>query len=99
MVERFTEPEPNVIESSEGFSIRVLGRTGMRYSRGSRSIWINSEVLARPKAIAMAKGSIRLWEGDGPSEVTAAERDEIADNIKRAFDACGYELEIHEPFD
>jgi hypothetical protein len=31
--------------------------------------------------------------------VTKAERDEVADDIKRAFDACGYDLEIHEPFD
>ena len=99
MDERFTEPEANVIESSAGFSIRVLGRTGMRYSRGARSIWIDSEVLARPKAMAMAKGSIRFWEGDAPGEVTKSERDEIADDIRRAFEACGYELEIHEPFD
>lgn len=99
MVEKFTEPEANVIESSKGFSIRVLGRTGMRYTRGERSIWIDSEVLARPKAIAMAKGSIRFWEGDDPGEVTMVERDEVTDDIKRAFDACGYELEIHEPFD
>jgi hypothetical protein len=47
----------------------------------------------------MAKGSIRIWEGDQPGEVTIEEREEIADNIERAFAARGYELEIHEPLD
>jgi hypothetical protein len=46
MEEHFSEPEPNVIESSTGFSVRVLGRTGMRYTEGERSVWIDSEVLA-----------------------------------------------------
>ena len=97
--EKFSEPEPNVIESSEGFSVSVLGRTGMRYSEGGRSVCIDSEVLAKPRAIAMSKGSIRLWEGSAGTEVGDHDRDRIAANIKRAFDACGYELEVHEPLD
>jgi hypothetical protein len=44
MTESFSEPEPNVIESSQGFSVRVLGRTGMRYTEGCRSVEIDSEV-------------------------------------------------------
>src|SRR5262249_28259654 len=39
MDEWFSEPEPNVIESStEGFTVKVLGRTGMRYTEGNRSV-------------------------------------------------------------
>jgi hypothetical protein len=49
------EPEPNLIESSAGFSVRVLGRTGMRYIEGGRSVWIDSEVLGKPGAIALHK--------------------------------------------
>jgi hypothetical protein len=99
MHEYFTEPEPNVIESSTGFSVTVLGRTGMRYSEGERSVWIDSEVLATPGAIAMFKETIRAWEGPDHAEVSATERDRIAGNIKRAFDACGYDLQVQEPFD
>lgn len=99
MDEHFTEPEPNVIKSTEGFSVRVLGRTGMRYTEGTRSVWIDSEVLAKPRAIAMFKETIRIWEGPEPEEVSAKDRDRIADNIKRAFEACGYELQVNEPFD
>jgi hypothetical protein len=94
MSEKFSEPEPNVIESSAGFSIKVLGRHGMRYAQGARSVWIYSEFLASPRGIAMSKRSIRTWEGDDPREVTEAERDEIANNIQRAFDACGKDILI-----
>jgi len=99
MEERFAEPEPNVIESTEGFSVKVLGRTGMRYREGTRSVWIDSEVLAKPKAIAMFKETIRFWEEPEPREVSAKDRDRITNNVKRAFEACGYELQVHEPFD
>jgi hypothetical protein len=97
--EHFSEPEPNVIKSSTGFAVRVLGRTGLRYTEGTRSVRIDSEVLAAPRGIAMFKPSIRTWEGPEPRTVTGAERDQIASNIKRAFEACGYELEVQGPFD
>lgn len=99
MDEQFAEPEPNLIESSQGFSVRVLGRTGLRYSEGERSVWIDSEVLASPNGIVLAKGSIRFWEGQDPGEISEQDRDRIAANIKRAFDARGYELQVQEPFD
>jgi hypothetical protein len=99
MAEHFSEPEANLIESSEGFSIRVLGRTGMRYSEAGRSVWIDSEVLAKPVSIVLVKTSIRFWEGDDPASVTNGDRDRIAANIKRGFEAFGYELDVAEPFD
>jgi hypothetical protein len=99
MHEQFSEPEPNVIESSEGFSVRVLSRTGMRYSEGPRFVAIDSEVLARPRSLAMAKESIRVWEGPQPECVSDDDRDRFANNIRRAFEACAYELEVHTPFD
>jgi hypothetical protein len=97
MDEWFAEAEPNVIESNAGFSVGVLGRTGLRYAEGGRSVWIDSEVLAKPGAVALFKDSIRLWEGEGP--VSAADRDRIASNVKRAFEFCGYELQVHESFE
>jgi hypothetical protein len=95
--ERFSEPEPNVIESSSGFSVRVLGRTGMRYTEGGRSVWIDSEVLATPDppTIAMYKDSMKVWEDPAhPEPLTAEEQDTIARNIKRAFECCGYGLDV-----
>jgi hypothetical protein len=97
VAERITEPQPNVIESSAGFSVRVLGRTGLRYQEGGRSVSIDSEVLAKPRAIVMYKDSVKYWEGCDPGKVSDADRDRIADNIKRAFEACGYELQVQVP--
>lgn len=62
MDERFSEPEPNVIESSAGFSVRVLGQTGMRYTEGCRSVEIDS---ATKPEVAMFIGSIRVWKDVG----------------------------------
>ncbi len=97
MEERITAPQPNVINSSAGFSVRVLGRTGLRYEEGGRSVRVDSEVLATPRAIAMYKDSIKYWEGSDPGQVSDADRDRIADNIKRAFEACGYDLRVQVP--
>jgi hypothetical protein len=47
----------------------------------------------------MFKETIRAWEGPDPGAVSATERDRIAGNIKRAFDACGNDLHVQEPFD
>ena len=102
MEERFSEPEPNVIESSSGFSVRVLGRTGLRYTEAGRSVLIDSEVLAtyEPPAIAMYAVSMKLWEGlADPEPVTDEERGKIASNIKRAFESCGYGLQVDGDFD
>lgn len=99
MEEWFSEPEPNLIESNAGFSVRVLGQTGLLYTEGNRSVWINSEVLAKPGAAAMFKDSIKTWEGEGGGPASEADRDRIASNIKRAFEFCGYELEIHTAYD
>jgi hypothetical protein len=88
-----------VIESTAGFSVRVLGRTGLRYAEATRSVWIDSEVLAKPRAIAMFKESIRVWEGPESEEIIPKDIDRIAENIKRAFEACGYELQVQGPFD
>ena len=94
--ERFTEPEPNVIESTAGFSIRVLGRTGLRYSEGDRTAWIDSEVLAAPRSIAIAMMSMKAWDSpSGPEQVTEADRDRVQRNIERAFVGCGYVPRFH----
>src|SRR5260370_31023759 len=85
MKEHFSELEPNVIESSSGLSVRVLGTTALRHMEGTRSVWIDSGVLAKPRAIAMFKETIRTWEEPEPEVVSATERDRIASNIKRGF--------------
>jgi len=57
----FIIPRTNVIESDEGFSIEVLGRTGMMYGKHGKTLFIDSEVLAPGKGIAIFSDSIRDW--------------------------------------
>ena len=97
--ESFHEPEPNLIAGNAGFLVKILGRTGLRYIELDRSVRVDSEVLAKPGAMALFKDSIKMWQGEHPEPVSMADRDRIADNIKRAFEFCGYELQVQEPFD
>lgn len=93
--ERFSEPEPNLIEGSSGFKVRVLGRTGLHYSEGDRTAWIDSEVLASPGAIAIHMDAMKVWTSPGGSdEVTTEDRERAASNIERAFTAFGYRPEF-----
>jgi Immunity protein 74 len=95
MSTEFSAPRPNLIVSSSGFSVEVLGRTGMRYSEGDRTLFVDSEVLAKPGAMALYRSSIKAW--DAPHEtdaITDDERSRIVENIGRAFAFKGYELEV-----
>jgi len=96
MDEWCSEAEPNLMESSGGFSVRVLGRTGMRNVEGGRSLRVDSGP-GKPGAIAVFKDSIKTWDGCR-EQVSAADRDRIAGNIQRAFEFCGYEIEVHSDF-
>jgi hypothetical protein len=91
--EWFSEPEPNLIESTAGFSVQVLGRTGMRYREEGRSVSLDSELMNEPMAMLAYAGSIKKW--DAPHEadqVNDSDRRRIVQNITRAFEAMGYKI-------
>lgn len=91
----FSEPRVNVIASDEGFEVEVLGRTGLRYRRGGRSLRIDSEVLAPPGSIAVYGGSIVRWEPPhGAEEIDEAERARILDDVRRAFAWRGHAIDL-----
>jgi hypothetical protein len=48
-----------LITSDSGFSVEVLGRTGLRYTEGDRVMLIDSEVLAGPHGLALYLSSLR----------------------------------------
>lgn len=88
----FTEPRINVIESDEGFSVEVLGMTGLRYESGGASIFVDSEVLAGSASIAVYSYRIDRWD-DGRL-AGEEERTEIIDNIRRAFEYKGVRIDV-----
>jgi hypothetical protein len=97
---RFTEPRANLIQSDAGFSLEVLGRTGLRYVENGKVMIVDSEVLAAPGAIAVFRDSIKRWE---PPDDTAladdSERSRISANIERALVPQGYEPTIRADWD
>lgn len=81
----FSSTRPNVIESDGGFSIEVLGRTGLIYREGERAMFIDSEVLST-SGIEVYARSISSWRA--PFDriiVTDEKRRKIIDNIRAAF--------------
>ena len=78
----------------------MLGRIGLEYTERGRAVWLESEVLAKPRAIAIYPGSAKVWmHPEQPEPLSDADRARVAANIERAFRACGYEPEMLGPFD
>ncbi len=93
--EKFSAPRPNLIESDAGFSVEVLGRTGMLYAEGGRSLHIDSEVLAKPRAIGIWRDSIKRWDPPNEGDVLGSnDRTRIIENVRRAFEAMNQELDV-----
>lgn len=82
----FSIPRVNVIQSDTGYSVEVLGRTGVEYREGQKVMFIDSEVLAK-RGIAIFKSSIVAWKPPFDEDpVTEAKKDEIIQNLIAAFE-------------
>ena len=91
----FTSPRPDLYESSNGFSVEVLGRTGLYYREAGRQMFVDSELLTGPSGMAVYKDTIQKW--DPPYEnlpVTDSDRDRILNNIRDAFRSQGFEIDV-----
>ena len=89
----FSIPRVNVIESDEGFSVEVLGQTGLRYVEGARAMFVDSEVLAGPAGLVMYTSSIKRWDPPHSAElIDEPTKNRIVDNIRRAFRFRGLEI-------
>lgn len=91
----FTTPRPNLYESSDGFSVEVLGRTGLCYREAGRQMFVDSEVLIGSSGMGVYKDTIEKW--DSPHEnvpVTDLDRDRILKNIRDAFRFQGFEIDV-----
>jgi len=83
------------IVSNEGFSVKILGRTGLQYTEGSKTLHVNSEVLAGPSGLGIYKNSIKSWDLPYDNEtIDESKRDAIVENIRRAFRFDGYEIAV-----
>ena len=90
-----TSPRPNLYESPEGFSVEVLGITGLRYREGDRTMFIDSEVLAGPSGMVVYRDSIIRWDPPHEDEkITEADRERILENIRKVFRCQGFEIAV-----
>lgn len=91
----FTSPRPNFYESSDGFSVEVLGQTGLAYREPGRRMFVDAEVVMGSSGLMLYRDSISRW--DAPNEadpVDAAERQRILENIRQAFLFQGFEIDV-----
>ena len=88
-------PRPNFYLSSEGFSVEILGRTGLRYCDRDRQMFIDSEVLMPPAGIAVYKDSIRSWQSPYADQVVEEdERQRIVRNIIDTLGSQGVDVQV-----
>ena len=73
-----------MIESDTGYSVERLGRDGLRYHEGGRSVLIDVEMLAT-KGFAIYADSIKKWDPPNKSRISNQERDRIVDNVRLAL--------------
>lgn len=78
-----------------GFSVEILGRTGLLYTEGDKVMLIYSEALTSPGHMVLYQSSMVRW--DHPSVLEPLGPDErlrIIQNIRQTFEPKGYVLEI-----
>lgn len=87
--------QESVIECDEGFSVQVIGRGGLLYCEGERQLHVDSELLMGPTAQVIYTKSIKAWEPPfRQDELDASKKEQIVNNIRRAFRWTGYEIEV-----
>lgn len=58
-------------------------------------MFVDSEVLAKPGAIALWRESVKRWDPPHDAEAVGPEaRSRIIENIQRAFESQGHELQV-----
>jgi len=93
----FEETKVHVIESDEGFSIELIERTKLKYTEGSKTLFVDCEILAlsSPFFLALFKDSIQSWAPPNDKElIDDKKRDVIVDNIRKAFAFKGYKIDV-----
>lgn len=91
----FSIPRANVVESDSGFSVEVLGRTGLLYVENGRSLRIDSEALAGPSGMVVYARSINEWLCRHSAEhIDDAAKARIIENCRAAFKFRGFDIQV-----
>jgi hypothetical protein len=82
----FSRSSANVITSSSGHTIQILGRAGLRVGMGDATIEIDSEMLHAPMSLVIYSGSIPTASPVPPAE--------ILDEVRQGLQWAGFEVEV-----
>ena len=93
----FHIPRANVIESDTGFSVEILGRTGIEYRESDKVLFIESEILMTDlPTVAIWKDHIRAWQPPhGNEQISEGMRTEILKRTCAALKWRNTQVEIH----
>lgn len=90
-----TSPRANFYQSDAGFTVEVLGQTGLRYAEGERQMFIDSEVLTGPTGMMVYRSSIERWSPPHSDEpIDEKKRDQVVENVKEVFRAQGFNIDV-----
>jgi hypothetical protein len=89
MTERFRKTLRGRVISSEGFSVRILGPTGIQYQDIHGELRIDSEALAGPGM------DVVVFTRSIPDS-TSRPRQRVLDNVARAFGDAGWTLKLEQ---
>jgi hypothetical protein len=79
--------------SGPGCSVTVLGRAGLRYREGDRTIFVDGKMLTGEFDFVVYASSISAWESSG-ERIAEAERKRIISNIEAAFRQNGMRVDV-----
>lgn len=89
MSEHFKKTWRGWIRSSEGYAIRVRGRTGVLYQDACGEMEIDSEAMSSPWF------EIVVYTGSIP-DLQERPRAEVLDRLGRAFEFAGFRLTLED---
>lgn len=75
--------------SSEGYAVRLLGRTNLQYTDEYGDLHISAEVMSQPAAEIVVYTSTIPDRPERP-------RDEVVSRLRRAFDYKGWTMVVED---
>jgi Immunity protein 74 len=73
--------------------VTILGRSGLRYREGSKSLFVDGEIRTGSADFAIFEKSISSWEGSN-EVIAGSERTQIIANIVGAFAQNGARVAV-----
>ena len=87
--EHFRKSSRGRVYSSEGYSVRIVGRTGLDYRDDAGRLRIDSESMAGTPAEIIVYGK-------SIPDLPERSRDEVVGRLRRAFEFAGWGLTLEQ---